>query len=475
VEFQDIDRWDVYSAAGVWTDITAYVRPTRGDQAVQRGRQTELDQSGAGTGTLTIDDASGRFTPGSPYADLELTQGMPVRFYTVIGYRLFPICTMFVELPDTTEHLPGVDNLITVGLVDRKQLLDGSRTLISNLAEYIQAATTTLVCFYPLGDTAAPWLDVTGTGPPFSSELTYTSLGTLTAAATITPASGPMAAGDDMSGVAFAPTLAVQSSTFPTLAQGWRLTSEFDATAMTSFASGVPLTLVTWVSITGQYDNQNVLSVTFKDVATGLEVSTVQLQRLVQDAVAVPTDFGKVSAIWNWSGSGTTGRAVSTTQFVTTGAGMVPMAIQITINPNTLKLWVGSDEFSSTAVPLGAIATPQQLSGTVRLGALEGALSYFQIHVGSFSRADFLAQYLAGRLGLAQQRPDERIVSALWYAGASHSGVIDEGSTYMQQVSVRGKTAGQVIDNAVATERGRFFYDGAGNPVFHSRVRAYNL
>lgn len=475
MDFYDVDRIAVLSAAGVWTDITLYTRPGRGDIAAQRGRSTELDQPAAGLMSLAIDDASGRFTPGSPYADLELTQGMPIRFYSVIGYRLFPILSGFCELPDTTENLPGVDNLITIGVVDRKQLLDGGRTLISNLAEYVMADTDTLTCFYPLNEQAAPWLDVVGTGPSFSTELTYTAGGTVGSKAGITPAGGPMAAGDDLRGVAFAPTLAVGPSAFPTLIQGYRLISTFGSTSGTSFAAGVPITFIVWASITGEYDDQTLMTATFSDVATGLEVSTVSLMRVIRDAAAAPTDFGLVRGLWSWTGSGTTGRVVSVGQFVNTGAGVVPIALQITYNPNAMTLWVGADEYTAAVVPGGTPTSPQQLSGNLRLGPVDGALSYFQIHVGAFSHADFLDQYMAGRTGLAQQRPDERISTALWYAGVESAASFDAGSTYLQRASIAGKTAGQVINAAVETERGRFFYDGAGNPVFHARTRAYNL
>lgn len=476
MDFYDVDRIAVLSAAGAWTDITLYTRPGRGDIAAQRGRSTELDQPAAGLMSLAIDDASGRFTPGSPYADLELTQGMPIRFYSVIGYRLFPILSGFCELPDTTENLPGVDNLITIGVVDRKQLLDGGRTLISNLAEYIMADTaTTLTCLYPLGEAAAPWLDVVGAGPSFSPELTYMSAGTLAAKASITPAGGPMAPGDDLRGVATAPTLAVVSSAFPTLVQGYQLVSTFGAGSGTSFAAGVPLTLIVWVAITGQYDDQVLVRATFSDVATGLEVATIRLQRLIQDFAAVGANFGRMQGVWSWTGSGTTGSVVSDGLFINTGNGVTPVALQITYNPNTMKMWVGSDEFTASVVPTGTPTSPQQLIGNLTLGPVDGALSYFQVHVGALSHAEFLDQYMAGRTGLAQQRPDERISTALWYAGAESAVAFDEGSTYLQRASIAGKTAGQVINAAVETERGRLFYDGAGNPVFHARTRAYNL
>lgn len=476
MDFTDVDRFELYSAAGQWVPITTYVRPGRGEITAGRGRGTEFDAVGPGGMSLAIDNASGRFTPGSAYADLALTQLMPIRLFSIIGYRSFPILTGWCQLPDTTENLAGVDNLINVTVVDRKELLDGGRTLISNLAEYIQSATTTLVCFYPLGDLAAPFLDVVGSGPPFMPELTFTAAGTSVDAATLSPAAGPIASGDDMRGVLFAPTLAVQSSAFPTLAQGYRLSADFDATSGTAFTSGVPLTLILWVSITGQYDTQSILTATVRDVATSTEVSSLVLQRVLQDPAGAATNFGRVSMAWSWSGSGITGNAVSSTQFITTGAGLVPIGVQLTINPNNLKLWIGPDEFTAPAVPFGSPASPAELYGALQLGPLEGALSHFQIHVGDYTHSDFLAQYAAGRVGLSQQRPDERIVSALWFAGASHNGALDEGSTYLQQVSVAGRTAGQLIDDATAAERGRFFYDGAGLPVFQSRVRTtYNL
>lgn len=472
MDWSDITRAELQNAAGVWVDITDRVRFAREDYRAFTGRQNETDAIGAGSLVLGLDNADGLFTPGVATAALAITLGMPIRAFDVIGYRRFDVFSGALEMPDATEQLEGVDNIITVTAVDEKQLLDNGRTFVSTLAEYIMSATpTTLRNYWPLTETAAPFHDLIGSGADFTPELQTTSLlDANTAAPTYTPAGGSSAAGDDARGVLFTPSQSLTGGFgFPTLASGWALRAQSGA----QFGPGELLTIVLWISITDGNDQQYILLSSISD-------STSSQQSLVEvDRVLYHSSSGALSGLMDatiassFGGSLNAGDAHTVLPVLNSGDAIYPIGVQLSYSPNTLKLWVGRDEIVSTA-PTGTANSPQVL-GDLLLGAFKGTAAHVQVHVGNFTRTDFLAQAAAGGNGLDGQRTDERIATILRYAGVTGGTALDEGSTFMQRASLAGKRPGQLIDEAVDAERGRFFVDGAGVPTFHSRVRAYNL
>lgn len=476
MDWEDVPHAELRNAAGTWVDITAYVRYSRMDYSAFTGRTNEQDGIPAGQLTLGLDDSTGLFTPGVASAALALTLGMQVRAFDVIGYRRFDLFTGTLEMPDATEQLEGVDSLIQVTAVDRRQLLDNGRTFVSTFAEYVMSMhAATLRHYYPLTETAAPFRDVVGAGPPIrpGSSVTSSIADSTSAEPQISYGGGTQIPGDDVRGVQTSTTTSsVGGFGFPTMARAWEFRGDF-ATGRTTgqFAAGVPLTLILWVAINEPFDTQNILRFQFGEAGGFTQATDVALSRVINHATAAP-ERGTLQALM--FGTTLTGSVNSTPVYYDTGTAVIPIGVQVQHTPNALTMWVGADEYVGTA-PIGVALSPQELRYNVTLGDVTGTMAHLQVHVGAFSRADFLAQFRAGRAGLDGQRTDERIATVLRYAGITTGTALDEGSTFMQQASLAGKKPGAVIDEAVDTERGRFFIDATGVPTFHSRVRAYNL
>jgi hypothetical protein len=476
-------RVRVQKADGTIVDISEDVRTIERAEPIgsRRGRQNETDTIQPGNLQITIDNSSGNYTPGRSTASCELTLNMPVFVDEGLGYRTFPVFTGLLQVPETVEQMEGVDNLITVTAVDRQQALAGGKKFISTLAEYILSDPTgTLLHFYPLTEAAAPFRDVVGDGAPFEPETTRSSLaGPNTGPGTYTPNGGVQASGDDVRGVAFEPATSTAGGLgFGQLASGYMLSATFataaDPSGAVQVAAGEPLTLIAWVSLTDEFDDQVVISFGLADsIQLPTQVTTATLSRVIR-YVTAGADAGllqgrTIDAI----GGGMAGVASSPYLYPGTGGGIVPIAMQVTHGPNSIRVWIGNNEYVDAA-PTGALASPQYVDGFT-LGPITGSLTHFQVHVGSYARTDYLAQWRAGQEGLAGQRTDERIATILSYAAGDFPHRLDEGSTFMQPARLAGLTPGQAIDTAVTTERGRFFIAADGVSVFHARTRAYNL
>src|SRR5216110_3317512 len=107
-----------------WVDITSWVRFRRTELSESSGRSTELEGIGPGRMTFANDNPGGQFTPGSAAASLALTLGMPIKLVEQIGYKSFGLWQGVLQLPETSEALEGVDNLVVVTAVDGKEILD---------------------------------------------------------------------------------------------------------------------------------------------------------------------------------------------------------------------------------------------------------------------------------------------------------------------------------------------------------------
>lgn len=452
-----------------WVDITDFVRFTRVPAGASTGRSTEREVIGPGSMTLGIDNVGGEFTPGSSTASLELTLGMPIQLAEQIGYRLFPLWAGMLQLPETSESLEGVDNIVVVTAVDGKELLDNGRTFVSTLAEHIMA-TPTLVNYYPLNEDRQPFRDIVGDGTPLAPTLDTSSvILSGVRAPSYTPMGGPAAPGDDLHGILFVPDQSTAGGFgFPSFASGYGIAGGLPVTIDTA----EKLTLVMWVSITDADDYQFILTCGMSD-AGFTQDTLIQLQRQIYHTSA-GADAGILHAtlINQFGGSLDAGDAATVLPFRNTGGSVIPVGIQITYTPNTLKLWLGRDEFVSAA-PTGTANSPQNLN-SFQVGAFGGSLSHFQVHLGEFTFDDFKAQYAMGLNGLEGQRTDERVATILSYAGSPPAD-LDLGSTYMQATNLGGRKPGELIDEATTTEQGRFFFNGEGRAQFHSRVRVYNV
>jgi hypothetical protein len=454
-----------------WVDITDFVRFTRVPVSASTGRATEREAIGPGSLVIGVDNSGGEFTPGSSTASLELTLGMPIQLVEQIGYRLFPLWSGMLQLPETSEQLENVDNIVVVTAVDGKELLDNGRTFVSTLAEHIMA-TPTLVQYHPLNEDRAPFRDIVGDAIPLALKLDTSSLvldGVRAPA--YTPNGGPSAPGDDLRGVLFTPDQSTAGGFgFPTFASGYGLHG--GGPASVSWTPGVKLTFVFWISITDSDDDHNV-------ALFGIYDSVFSQQALITvRRIMAHTSFGALAGLLDVTitsllgGTLDGGDASTILPFRNTGGSIIPIGVQLTYSPNTFRLWLGKDEFLSAA-PTGTANNPQVL-GTFDLGACGASYSHFQVHLGEFTHDDFLAQYAMGLNGLEGQRTDERVATILSYAGSPPAD-LDLGSTYMQATNLGGRKPGELIDEATTTEQGRFFFNGRGRAQFHSRVRVYNV
>lgn len=106
----------------VWgADITPYLRAW----SSTRGTARELTRVEAGTATVTLDNLSGRFTPGSassPYYP-NLLPMRRMRLRANVGGTFYPVWSMFVESWPAVFPSVGDDQTITVGLADGFKVL----------------------------------------------------------------------------------------------------------------------------------------------------------------------------------------------------------------------------------------------------------------------------------------------------------------------------------------------------------------
>lgn len=448
MDWEGVTTVEVQSTAGVWVDITDRVRFKRSDFSGQRGRANETDQIGSGTLTLALDNASGIFTPGVASAALALTLGMPIRVTDVIGCRSFRWFTGTLEMPDSVEQLEGVDNLITVTAVDRKQLVDNGRTFISTLAEHVTAAGgTDLVAYWTLGEESSEKAarGLKGTEPTLRYALSnFLSVGNV---------DGPP--GDDLKAPQFRDA-GTGSPNEPVADGTWETANRINIT------SGDTITIAAWIKPESPALGSSVL------------VDALQFDGAGTIFIGVDHTFAPGFPRWNVgafiSGWGPIA-GVAGPQAAVGSWSLVALRFGL---HDLQDFWVGT---TAMRVPFGAGAPASAYLDRIKLSPLThwpGSVAHVQIY-RNYTYEQHLAQVRQGFEGLAGQRPDERIATILGYVAGSTPRALDEGSTYMQRARLAGRKPGQLIDEAVATERGRLFVDGNGVTTFHSRVRAYNL
>jgi hypothetical protein len=134
------DASDAFDAFA-WTDVTSFVR----SWSTQRGTQRELQRVEAGTGTITLNNRSGRFTPqntSSPYYP-NVLPFRPVRIRATWNSVTYPIFAGFVESWPAT-FPSGVDQIVTLSLVDGFKWLSLA-TISSALSSQLSGARVNTV------------------------------------------------------------------------------------------------------------------------------------------------------------------------------------------------------------------------------------------------------------------------------------------------------------------------------------------
>lgn len=136
-----------FDASPSWTDITGYVKSV----ATKRGRSNEVGMIEAGTATVVLDNADGRFTPQratspSPYAG-NIAPRRQVRITAVVDSVTKPVWRGYTERWSLTH--PGGGDYAEAALecVDGLKLL-GDHKLLDFYGEYIRSTGPT--AYYPL-------------------------------------------------------------------------------------------------------------------------------------------------------------------------------------------------------------------------------------------------------------------------------------------------------------------------------------
>jgi len=137
----------LYDTDPAWTDVSAYVKSV----ATKRGRSNEVGVIEAGTATIALDNADGRFTPHrlaspSPYAGNILPRRQ-VRIRALVAEVSHPLWTGFTERWSFT-HPGGTDySEASLDCVDGLKIL-GDHVMLDYYGEYIKSTGPT--AYYPL-------------------------------------------------------------------------------------------------------------------------------------------------------------------------------------------------------------------------------------------------------------------------------------------------------------------------------------
>jgi len=446
----------------VWQDITVFVRTEDNPLRINRGRQTELDQTQPSQLTCDLDNTDNRFTfgyTGGPYG-ATWTPAKKVRYTETIGGRTFVLFTGWIEFPDVNNWQPTGYQTVQLTCTDRLTRLARGRKFVSNLGEHIlyNVRNSALKNYWTLSapsnrfppitgkDTLAPDLGLNPGGPTL----------------TISPQGGPSLPGDDLS-----PVLINFSDGIG--ADGTVLTGTLSSPITLSGTNA--LTLLLWVRRVTDFSAaqpQDMFALFATDPTTGA----------ITDAIEI---YVNNTGGPRWRGGGQFGGGASSIDAgpipeTSTGRWMI-LGLQFTLSPQACTLWV--DGQTIAGVVTGSPPASVTVSHTWIGNNWCGNVAHAQIYYGApadFTRTDFLAQRQMGLYGLEWQLPGQRVNTILDYAGVlSTDRAVDPGVSYMQQAKLAGQDPLTAIQNAVTTERGRFFAGGDGRAVFHDRIRILNV
>ena len=136
-----------FDLSPTWTNVTQYVRGV----TTKRGRSNELGTIEAGTATIVLDNADGRFTPGrtsspSPYVG-NIKPRRQVRISAVVSSVSKPLWTGFTERWSGSHPGGGEYAEVSLECVDGLKIL-GDHKMLDYYGEYIK--TTDPTVYYPM-------------------------------------------------------------------------------------------------------------------------------------------------------------------------------------------------------------------------------------------------------------------------------------------------------------------------------------
>lgn len=448
----------------LWTDLTPYVDNIT-PISIQTGRPTEQTISEPSAVAITFNNTDHRFTFGNTSSPLypSWRQSLKMRVYDVVGFKRFPYITGWMEEPAIDDWtVAGVDQQITVTLVDRLVRVDRARTFISTLAEYVlYNGGSSLQAYYPCNEASGLPRDVVGRGvgtQVFQNGVGATSFSVTSGAPLVLLGQGSPVFFDDGATLNLQAGFGVDGSGNNVFAQVPDLRIQPIGGGLgLNIPAGQVVTVVLWIN--GSPPQQPYDLTTFGLVASCSNVS-------------IRADFNpEGNIVLAMSGALTASGTIG--QFPISG--WTPLAIRYGWSPPTMETWIGANRYVSTVS--GSPPASDQLV-SLALPQLQANMGHLQIYVGTPTAWDLpqlIAQSDAAKSCLAGQYTGQRIATLARYAGVASSELsnVDNGTSMMGRAALAGSSPYAQMQIAETTEQGRLYANGNGLIVFQDRVRRY--
>lgn len=454
------------SATPVWVDLTRFVNDSLSNVVVQSGAVNDLQTVEPSRAGLVLNNGdligetespnAGRFTYGnslSPYASF-WKPGALCRIRERVSVYTFDLITGYLQLPTETVTTAGLDEQVSITILDLLGKLGVADTFISTLAAHIlYTGGTTLKAYYPLNEVALPFVDASSNGQ-VAARTSIVQAFADTGVPSLAPQAGGAPPGDE------AQLCALTASTI--LGQYEVITMDpQDRGASNNFgtlAAGQTLTVVVWVNSS--------LPTNYAAYISGL------LEVVGNDAqLNIHNDAnGNYTLTANSAVSGTV-----TAQSIANGVWQ-PIAIRYGLSPQVFELWQGANRFVGTLSGSSPASDPILFTD---IGAFQGGVGHLQVYIGdpnAFSFTTYLAQMQVGLTGLAGQKTGARITSIAQYAGipSTRLNAVDAGAKTMSIARLAGKTPLDAMKEAETTEQGLLYVNGSGQLVFADSLNVNN-
>jgi len=451
----EVSSTDPDAAIPLWVDLTSRINDMLQPIEIGIGRQNDLEQSEPTNWTLILNNADDALTYGnttSPYP--WWGPGRKCRLREIVAGTVMPLATGYLQVPTETVSLSGIDQTVTVSIVDRLGRLQVSEPFASTLAAYIRSAGAGrgLVFYAPLNDSPT-WADVIGGKLPGG-------IGGLVSGGfrvSLSSRQGAIALADDIASAAQYTGTALPGTI-----------AELPYVVSLPLVPGQVATNVAWVRIGGDL----------------ISVAETPLQMIVNETGPSGNTFVNLQFVtpgtWGASSIFTMTGTINTSRVAVAGD-VVPIALRYGYNPAVFEVWIGADRF------VGSLSGSPPTSATVTrvyagVNGFTGSISHVQLYIGDpttgFTFADFAAQQNMGLTGLERQLTGDRVRTIAQYAGipnAEFANTIDSGTSVMQVATLAGKTPLEAMREAETTEQGLLYVDGAGNLTFNDRRTLYNV
>jgi hypothetical protein len=448
------------STSPIWTDVTRWVDSFKSPFTIEAG-ETPQDSDPGNLLTLRLNNSDQRFTPGnvlSPYYP-NIKSARKIRVTETILEQTVELFVGYIQFPEIeawTESSTSEprDQTITITAVDDLARLAGMRTFDAALTEHIiYNGGTDLKGFWPMTEAAEPFYGVGPTTDPLDAVRGITGIWAQ--------------AGEVQCQTGLAPTGAESSAarmiTHPShkgdLASGY-IQIQLPPTFLPAVTATDKISVVFWWAFAPTMSNN--------------ESDAHTIAAFFGPSVTLILSRNIATGIWTLSCSG------AMTATITGGKvgneALLPVGIFLDEANARMELWTGSVRQTATltGAPPGAGIFEWDGMGY----GLDYDVSYLQIYVGpNFSYTQYLEQIAQGWAPLDRQSTGQRINTVLNYArypSGSAFRDIDNGATIMSPATLAGRTPKQVIDEATATEQGRFWANGS-RVTFADRLRLLNI